>query len=316
MEITTFAPVLIPTLNRYEHFRRCVESLAKCTHADKTELVIGLDYPPSEKYVDGWKKICDYVPTINGFKKVTIFKRDTNFGVGPNNIDMRNYARKHYDRYISVEDDCELSPCFLDYINKGLEKYKDDPRVFGICGYNYSVIDMAGYKKEYYFSHEMNAWGWGRWFNEKCETVIREVRKPGYLTNLVKEIPFRTFLRDGTKRCNMLMEIGLEFRGDGYYTYYQWKNNMYCMFPTISLVRNYGFDGSGLHCGVDDGNDTYSNQLIDRRKIFESDYSIPVEYNDIIRKKFKDFQTGSKRSKLKKVILLILMKLFVNIRRY
>ena len=49
----TFYPVIIYTLNRYEHFRRCVESLARNTHAEQTELVIGLDYPPSEKYVEG-----------------------------------------------------------------------------------------------------------------------------------------------------------------------------------------------------------------------------------------------------------------------
>ena len=52
-EIREYAPILIPTLNRYEHFKRCVESLAKCTHAEKTELVIGLDYPPSERYQKG-----------------------------------------------------------------------------------------------------------------------------------------------------------------------------------------------------------------------------------------------------------------------
>lgn len=46
-------PILIPTLDRYEHFKKCIESLAKNTHANKTELVIGLDYPPSEKYMDG-----------------------------------------------------------------------------------------------------------------------------------------------------------------------------------------------------------------------------------------------------------------------
>ena len=47
----TFYPVVIPTLNRFDHFRNCVESLVRCTHADKTELIIGLDFPPYEKYI-------------------------------------------------------------------------------------------------------------------------------------------------------------------------------------------------------------------------------------------------------------------------
>ena len=65
----TCHPVYIPTLNRYEHFRNCVESLARCTHADKIELVVGLDYPPSEKYVEGWKKISTEVTFDFGDKR-------------------------------------------------------------------------------------------------------------------------------------------------------------------------------------------------------------------------------------------------------
>ena len=53
MKSKSMYPILIPTLDRYEHFKKCIESLAKNTHANKTELVIGLDYPPSEKYMDG-----------------------------------------------------------------------------------------------------------------------------------------------------------------------------------------------------------------------------------------------------------------------
>lgn len=43
-----YSPVIIPTLNRYEHFRECLESLEHCVDADKTTVYIGLDYPPSE----------------------------------------------------------------------------------------------------------------------------------------------------------------------------------------------------------------------------------------------------------------------------
>ena len=32
------APILIPTLNRYEHLRKCLESLSLCTLADLTEV--------------------------------------------------------------------------------------------------------------------------------------------------------------------------------------------------------------------------------------------------------------------------------------
>ena len=65
MELNNYAPVIIPTLNRYDHFVRCIQSLAKCTDASETDLIIGLDFPPSDKYVDGYKRIKEYCDKIN-----------------------------------------------------------------------------------------------------------------------------------------------------------------------------------------------------------------------------------------------------------
>ena len=48
--LSQYAPVLIPTLNRYEHLKQCLESLSKCSLAEHTEVYIALDFPPSEKY--------------------------------------------------------------------------------------------------------------------------------------------------------------------------------------------------------------------------------------------------------------------------
>lgn len=55
--VNNLAPVIIPTLCRYDHFKRLMESLNKCTWADKTDVYIGLDYPAKEEHRDGWMKI-------------------------------------------------------------------------------------------------------------------------------------------------------------------------------------------------------------------------------------------------------------------
>src|SRR5574344_2091111 len=99
-----YYPVLIPTLCRYDHFYRCVESLSKNTYADKTELVIGLDYPPSDKYREGYEKIKAYIPTIKGFRKVTVFEHDHNLGANDNFFFLRDYCLWKYDAYIITED--------------------------------------------------------------------------------------------------------------------------------------------------------------------------------------------------------------------
>jgi len=74
----------IPTLNRIEHFSRCLDSLEGCTGADKTDVFIGLDYPPTDEYVEGWKKICEYLKNKeknNGFKSLTVVRRSYNYGI-------------------------------------------------------------------------------------------------------------------------------------------------------------------------------------------------------------------------------------------
>ena len=115
--ITTYAPVIIPTLNRNVHFERCLESLERCSGADQTEVYVALDYPPSEKYKEGWKKIDDYLrlkESQNGFKKLHVIRRDRNYGICHENGNYETLIReikKSYDRYILSEDDNEFSPC-------------------------------------------------------------------------------------------------------------------------------------------------------------------------------------------------------------
>lgn len=41
-----FTPVIIPTLNRYEHFRKCLESLEACTGAEKTMFMAKINERP------------------------------------------------------------------------------------------------------------------------------------------------------------------------------------------------------------------------------------------------------------------------------
>ena len=56
-----YAPIIIPTLNRIEHLKRCITSLQKNPWAKYTPLIVSVDYPPNERYVEGYKKVCKYL---------------------------------------------------------------------------------------------------------------------------------------------------------------------------------------------------------------------------------------------------------------
>lgn len=291
LEIDIFAPIIIPTLCRFEHFKRCVESLSRCTHADKTELIIGLDYPLKESHVEGYSKILDFVNNgIAGFKKVTVIKHSQNQGASLNYYQLLDYAFNLYDRIIVSEDDNEFSPNFLDYINKGFVRYNDSEDVVAICGYNYP-IEMMDYPKNAYLSHNYSAWGCGIWksknekylteFNlEKCSKILKSpvsmfkilVKKPTLAISLWRMLQQKKLLGDVNREV------------------YNIIGNHYCLFPRLSLVRNWGHDGSGVNCS-DYGNDLYLSQTIDVNPIFNLTHEIsviPDKFNKRLRKFFGD----------------------------
>ena len=136
-ELCLASPVFIPTLCRSEHFRKCVEALKRNSIAKQTDLIIGLDYPAKDSHQKGYEEIRLYLATLSGFRKVIVFEREENFGSARNIEDAIQKILENYDSFIYLEDDNEVSPNFLEYVNKGLVKFKDSPSVFAMGGYSF-----------------------------------------------------------------------------------------------------------------------------------------------------------------------------------
>lgn len=279
-----YAPVIIPTLCRYDKLKVLVDSLANNKeYAMGTELVIGLDYPPAEKYVEGYNLIKAYLPTISGFGKVKIIEQKENLGTVGNEKTLIDYVYSEgYNRFIYSEDDNEFSPNFLEFINKGLDKYENFPNVYSISGYNYP-INMEGYGKNNYGTHHFSAWGCGFWKSKKLNLTKREITKflmvPSRFFKLLIKSPVHLF-------SFLYMLAKHEVHGDACYEMYCCINNWVSIFPTISKVRNWGHDGSGEHGSVKPEEDSCYNQPIDVASTFDFD-EIPLE--DLKWKPLRDY---------------------------
>lgn len=255
-----FAPVLIPTLNRYEHFRKCVESLSLCTNAINTDLFVFLDYPLKKTHWYGYEKIKAYLPIIHGFKSINIIEREKNFGVVDNFFKSVEYVLERSDKFIFSEDDNIFSPDFLDFVNRGLEVYKERKDILSIAGYQYPVTLPKNYKYDVYLYKGFSAWGYGTWKNkwEDINWDIDELKR--FLNN--KNESSTTLSKNLIKGLNRIIETG-EIIGDRFICYYQTVNNIYSVFPVISRVRNNGHDGSGINGGNNPKvRDIYLNQPI------------------------------------------------------
>ena len=272
-EIRHYAPVCIPTLNRYEHFKRCLESLEKCTGADKTDVYVGLDYPPSEKYVEGWKKIDAFLADKeknHGFKNLYVRRRDHNCGVGNPNSNgnlLLNEVRQVSDRYIITEDDNEFSPDFLTYCNWGLEYFKDDDRILAICGYN--LVDTPKLKNNVYIYNDAYcAWGVAFLFDRRDR--LAKYYDLDNVKQIVDSYPLSIIWKDKVVSAASMLYM-LKKRhilGDTIMQAIP-ENKKWCVFPKLSMVRNWGHDGSGQH-----GKDLKSferliNRSIDDAAVFQ-----------------------------------------------
>jgi glycosyltransferase involved in cell wall biosynthesis len=266
-----YYPVCIPTLNRYEHLKACVESLQQCTHADKTELIIGLDAlppPPNyEVYREGYEKVKAYLPTINGFAKVTILERDSNYGAERNSDALEEYCLERYDAYIFTEDDNVFSPCFLDFMNKALDKYRDDERVASVCGFcrteDYGISSYSAY-----LAYDDTGWGVGYWGYKRFEYMKATNNKTFFRDVIMSKATIDKFLDVYPEGLGMLLDM-IKMKqswGDVKHTAYNIMTGHFQVKPSISMVRNRGFDGSGIHCSIAP---SFSQQIITQQLTYD-----------------------------------------------
>ncbi len=238
-----FAPVLIPTLNRYEHFVRCVESLSLSPLAKYTTLYVGLDYPASEKHWDGYLKISDYLDrqTLD-FKEIVIEKRDSNYGNVKNFLALCNLVKRKYRYYICTEDDNEFSPAFLEFMNRGLYEFDGLTQVLSISGYSYPAEWRPGSSGVMYVDSYFPSWGYASWFERMdlarstiCEDYVKELVLSKAKVQHVRKTSLASFKHLAAAAVSDRISAT-----DCTIDFYLLDKGMFVLVPRVSLVRNHG----------------------------------------------------------------------------
>lgn len=254
-----YAAIIIPTLNRIHHLKRCIESLKANSLASKTEIYISVDYPPNEKYNDGYQEVKEYVNTITGFLKVNVYLQENNLGPGLNGMFLYNQIKEKYDKFVFTEDDNEFSTNFLEYINWGLEKYKNDENIYAICSCSDFINAKHEFAGDYYVIQAYNPYGKGGWVH-KYEKLMDFLVQKNINKRIYRSLKMqRKILEMYPKLYSYLANDSLrripEMRGrngnitiiDVWENIYILVNDLYCIKPTYAKSRNWGLDGSGVH---------------------------------------------------------------------
>lgn len=252
------APVVIFLYARPEHTKQTIESLAKNSLADETEVYIYSDAAKNEKAQLQVERVREYIDTLeqrNLFKSLNIIKADANKGLAKSVISGVTEIIEQYGKVIVVEDDLVSAPDFLQYMNEALEFYEEDNNIWSICGYTFKMNIPADYKHNIYLSYRGGSWGWATW-RDRWEKVDWEVADY-QLFKKDKKLRSR-FNRGGRDMANML-DNQMQGNIDSWairWCYAQSKLDMLTVYPIVSRIKNIGLDGTGTHSGITSKYDT------------------------------------------------------------
>ena len=241
-----FSPVIIFAYNRLNHLKKTVESLKRNVYANKTELIIYVDYPKIKNNFQDYNFVKKYCLKIKGFKKKNIIFRKKNFGLSKNIVNGINRELKKYKSIIILEDDMVCDKFFLQYMHYYLNKFEKLDKVVSIHGYNYPLKNVKKIN-DFFFIRGADCWGWGTWsskwkiYEKNSAKLIDQFRNKDQVNNFNFQNSYNYYqmLLDAFNKNNDSWAIN-------WYASAFLKNKL-TLYPKYSLIKNIGMDGSGVH---------------------------------------------------------------------
>ena len=243
--INNLSPVILFVYNRLHHTIKTVEALQKNELALETKLFIYSDDANNNDNRESVDRVREYIKTISGFKTVIINERAKNFGLANSIIDGVESVVKEYGKVIVLEDDLVTSPCFLSFMNKALETYKNDEKVMHISGSVYPIDNRK--LDDTYFIKPASCWGWGTW--ERAWSYYRK-DVDYYLKTFNREMIY-DFNLDNSHKYFDQIKLNKKGKLDTWAIFWYasiYLNKGLSLHPKESYVQNIGHDGEGENC--------------------------------------------------------------------
>lgn len=236
-------PVVIFAFNRPDSLSRLIESIKSNPGHGEHEYHIFVDGARKDEERDAVREVIRIARSFTD----NVHASETNRGLGPSIISGVSEIIRKTGQVIVLEDDLVLMPGFLNYMEEGLRRYRDDGRIFSVCGYGLKIRRPAGYEGDVYLNNRSSSWGWGTWA-DRWETVDWDVKDFPQLKES-KSLQ-RAFNRGGSDMFGMLkgyME-GANRSWAIRFCYAQHRQGKYSVHPFRSQVANEGFGLNASNC--------------------------------------------------------------------
>lgn len=239
------APIVLFVYNRPSHTRQTVEALLKNDLAGESDLFVYADAPKSGAQAEAVREVREYIRTITGFRSVCIVERGKNWGLANSIIDGVTTVVNKYGRIIVLEDDLIVTPHFLDFMNRALDKYENELQVIQVSGFMFPV--KIRIKEDALFLPLTTSWGWATW---KRAWQLFDPDAKGYAQVKADPALRKRFNLDDSYDYFSMLDAQLAGRVDSWAVRWQlsaFLNDSLTLYPRHSLIVNVGFDGTGTH---------------------------------------------------------------------
>ena len=171
--------------------------------------------PPRRNKEQKGKAVRQYIDSIipdSLFKSVTIIKAESNRGLANSVINGVSEIINRFGRVIVVEDDLVTTPDFLSYMNRALDFYRDDPKIWSISGYSFKMKIPKSYKHDIFLSYRASSWGYATWA-DRWNTVDWELKD---YQQFSKDWKMQHVLNRGGRDLSLMVHDQVEGRIDSW----------------------------------------------------------------------------------------------------
>ncbi len=239
------APIVVLAYNRPRHLQATLTSLMRCEGFAGSPLLIFADGPRGAGDSEAVHSTRKVAQDLLGDAAEYHFA-ESNKGLANSVIDAVSSTVDRYGRVIVVEDDLELHPGFLAFLNQALDRYENEAQVFQVSGYMFDLPVMENFPSAFFLPFTVS-WGWATWQRAWQEF---DPQAEGWQALKSDHSLRGRFNLNGAYDYATMLERQMQGLRDSWAIRWYWsvfKARGLVLFPPVSYVRNRGFDGSGTH---------------------------------------------------------------------
>lgn len=238
------AAVCLFVYNRPKAMQLTIDALRRNELAYSTDLYVFSDGPADDRDLAEVSSVRKLIENIKGFRSVNLRLSPLNKGLACSIIDGVTEVIQKEGKVIVLEDDLLLASNFLSFMNAALDFYEGRARVFSVSGYSSPLKGHHG--EDVYFTRRASSWGWATW-KDRWDKVDWDVQSFANFSQDKRSQ--KEFNKMGSDLSGMLKRqmSGKINSWAIRWTYHQFRNDLYTVFPTQSKVSNEGFGGGATH---------------------------------------------------------------------